>query len=72
MKIAIDENYAKYFLSFGYNRHIDTDQMISEFSKTIDGMTATFSNAEVQIIIPTTQEDSLMSIILKLIKKTSK
>jgi len=72
MKIAIDENYAKYFLSFGYNRHIDADQMINELSKTIDGMTATFSNTEVQIIIPTTQEDSLMSIILKLIKKTSK
>lgn len=72
MKIAIDENYAKYFLSFGYNRHIDADEMINELSKTIDGMTATFSNTEVQIIIPRTQEDSLMSIILKLIKKTSK
>jgi single-stranded-DNA-specific exonuclease len=72
MKIAIDENYAKYFLSSGYNRHIDADQMINELSKTIDGIKVTFSNTEGQIIIPPTQEDSLMSIILKLIKKTSK
>lgn len=72
MKISIDENYSKYFLSSGYEVGLDLEQMAKELSDAIDGITVTFSNADGQIIIPPAKEDSFMSIILKLIKKTSK
>ena len=72
MKIAIDENYSKYFLSSGYDGDMDVELMAKELSNTIDGITVTFSNADGQIIIPSVQEDTLMSIISKLIKKISK
>jgi hypothetical protein len=72
MKIVIDDNYSKYFLSSGYGGDMDVEQMAKELSNTIDGITVTFSNADGQIIIPSAQEDTLMSIISKLIKKISK
>jgi RecJ-like exonuclease len=72
MKIVIDENYSKYFLSSGYGGNMDVEQMAKELSNTIDGSTVTFSNADGQIIIPSPQEDTLISIISKLIKNISK
>jgi hypothetical protein len=72
MKIVIDENYSKYFLSSDYDGDMNVEQMAKELSNTIDGITVTFSNADGQIIIPSAQEDTLMSIISKLIKKISK
>jgi single-stranded-DNA-specific exonuclease len=71
MKISIDENYSKYFLSAGCGGGIDLEQMAKELSDAIDGISMKFSNADGQIIIPPAKEDSFMSIILKLIK-TSK
>jgi single-stranded-DNA-specific exonuclease len=72
VKIVIDENYSKYFLSSGYDGDMDVEQMAKELSNRIDGITVTFSNADGQIIIPSAQEDTLMSIISKLIKQISK
>jgi RecJ-like exonuclease len=72
MKIVIDENYSKYFLSSRYDGDMDVEQMAKELSNRIDGITVTFSNADGQIIIPSAQEDTLMSIISKLLKKISK
>jgi hypothetical protein len=51
---------------------MDVELMAKELSNTIDGITMTFSNADGQIIIPSVQQDTLMSIISKLIKKISK
>jgi RecJ-like exonuclease len=72
MKIVIDENYSKYFLSSGYGVDMDVEHMAKELSNTIDGSQVTFSNADGQIIIPSAQEDTLISIISKLIKNISK
>ena len=72
MKIVIDENYSKYFLSSGYCGNMDVEQMAKELSNTIDGSKVTFSKADGQIIIPSAQEDTLISIISKLIKNISK
>jgi len=72
MKIVIDETYSKYFLSSGYGGNMDVEQMAKELSNTIDGSKVTFSKADGQIIIPSAQEDTLISIISKLIKNISK
>jgi single-stranded-DNA-specific exonuclease len=72
MKTSIDENYSKYFVSSAYEGGIDVEHMANELSDAIDGISVTFSNANGQIIIPLAKEDSFMSTILKLIKKTSK
>ena len=72
MKISIDENYSKYFLSSGYEGVVDVEQMETQFSITTNKDIVKFSNDDGQIIIPVAQEDSLVSTILKLIKKNSK
>jgi single-stranded-DNA-specific exonuclease len=71
MKISIDENYSKYFLSSCCAGGMDLEQMATDLSDAIDGISMTFSNADGQIIIPPAEEDSFISIILKSIK-TSK
>ena len=72
MKTAIDENYSKYFFSSLLKSSIDVEQMTKELSDSVDGISVTFNNADGYIIIPPAQENSLMSIILKQIKKISK
>jgi len=72
MKTAIDENYSKYFFSFMLKGAIDVQQMTKELSESVSGITVTFNNAEGQIVVPPAQEDSLMSIIQKQIKKIPK
>jgi len=72
MKTAIDENYSKYFFSSLLKGTIDVQQMTKELSESVSGIKVTFNNAEGQIIVPPAQEDSLMSIIQKQIKKISK
>jgi len=71
MKIAIDENYLKYFLNFGFNIGIDADLVTKELSSAIDGITVTFNKNEGEIIIPSSQDDVFMSIIMKFFKKIS-
>jgi hypothetical protein len=72
MKTAIDENYSKYFFSSLLKESIDVEQMTKELSDSVDGISLTFNNVDGHIIIPLAQENSLMSIILKQIKKISK
>jgi hypothetical protein len=72
MKTTIDENYSKYFFSSLLKGSIDVEQMTKELSDSVDGISVTFSNVDGHIIIPPAQENSLMSIILKQIKKISK
>lgn len=72
MKTAIDENYSKYFFSSLPKGSIDIQQMTKELSESVSGITMTFNNAEGQIVVPPAQEDSLMSIIQKQIKKIPK
>jgi hypothetical protein len=72
MKTAIDENYSKYFFSSLIKGSIDVEQMTKELSDSVDGISVTFNNSDVHITIPPAQENSLMSIILKQIKKISK
>jgi hypothetical protein len=72
MKTAIDENYSKYFFSSLLKGSIDIQQMTKELSESVSGITMTFNNAEGQIVVPPSQEDSLMSIIQKQIKKIPK
>jgi hypothetical protein len=72
IKTAIDENYSKYFFSSLLKGSIDVQQMTKELSESVTGITVTFSNTEGQIVIPPAQEDTLMSIIQKQIKKISK
>ena len=72
MKISIDENYSKYFLSSGYEGVVDVEQMGTQLSNTTNRNIAKFSNVDGQIIIPVAQENSLVSTVLKLIKKSSK
>lgn len=72
MKTAIDENYSKYFFSSPLKGVIDVQQMTKELSDSVSGITVTFNNAEGQIVVPPAQEDSLMSIIHKQIKKIPK
>jgi hypothetical protein len=72
IKTAIDENYLKYFISFMLKGAIDVQQMTKELSESVSGITVTFNNAEGQIVVPPAQEDSLMSIIHKQIKKIPK
>jgi RecJ-like exonuclease len=72
IKIPIDENYSKYFFSSLLKGAIDVQQMTKELTESVSGITMTFNNAEGQIVIPPTQEDSLMSIIQKQIKKIPK
>jgi hypothetical protein len=71
MKISIDENYSKFFLSSGYESFAYIEQILKE-SSNIGPVLETISNAYAQIKIPPTQEDSFMSIILKVMKKSSK
>src|SRR5918994_1606453 len=71
IKTAIDENYSKYSFSSLLKGAIDVQQMTKELSESVSGITVTFNNAEGQIVIPSAQENSLMSIILKQIKKIS-
>ena len=71
MKISIDENYSKFFLGSGYESFADIEQIVNE-SSNIGPVRGTISDVYAQIIIPPAQEDSLMSIILKVIKKSSK
>ena len=71
MKISIDENYSKFFLGSGYESFADIEQIVNE-SSNIGPVRGTISDVYTQIIIPPAQEDSLMSIILKVIKKSSK
>src|SRR5580765_2988476 len=71
MKISIDENYSKFFLGSGYESFADIEQIVNE-SSNIGPVRGTISDVYSQIIIPPAQEDSLMSIILKVIKKSSK
>jgi RecJ-like exonuclease len=71
IKTAIDENYSKYFFRSLLKGAIDVQQMTKELSESVSGITVTFNNAEGQIVIPPAQEDSLMSIIQKQIKKIS-
>lgn len=72
IKTAIDDNYSKYFFSSLLKGAIDVQQMTKELSESVSGITVTFNNAEGQIVIPPAQEDSLMSIIQKQIKKIPK
>lgn len=72
MKTAIDENYSKYFFSSLPKGVIDVQQMTKELSESVSGITVTFNNAEGQIVVPPAQEDSLMAIIQKQIKKIPK
>ena len=72
MKTAIDENYSKYFFSSLLKGSIDVEQMTKELSESVDGISVTFNNVDGHIVIPPAQENSLMSIILKQIKKISK
>jgi RecJ-like exonuclease len=72
MKTAIDENYSKYFFSSLLKGSIDVEQMSKELSDSVDGISVTFNNVDAHIIIPPAQENSMMSIILKQIKKISK
>ncbi|HEY7227612.1 MAG TPA: hypothetical protein VH481_05755 [Nitrososphaeraceae archaeon] len=72
MRISIDENYSKYYLSSRYERSVDIEQIAKESANTIYPIAGTISNVYPQIIIPPAQEDSLLSIILKAIKKSSK
>ena len=72
MKTAIDENYSKYFFSSLLKGVIDVQQMTKELSESVSGITMTFNNAEGQIVVPPAQEDSLMAIIQKQIKKIPK
>ena len=72
MKTTIDENYSKYFFSSLLKGSIDVEQMTKELSDSVDGISVTFNNVDGHIIIPSAQENSLMSIILKQIKKISK
>jgi hypothetical protein len=48
------------------------EQMTKELSDSVDDISVTFNNVDGHIIIPPAQENSMMSIILKQIKKTSK
>jgi len=41
-------------------------------SESVSGITITFNNAEGQIVVPPAQEESLMAIIQKQIKKIPK
>jgi RecJ-like exonuclease len=72
MKTAIDENYSKYFFSSLLKGAIDVQQMTKELSESVSGITITFNNAEGQIVVPPAQEESLMAIIQKQIKKIPK
>jgi single-stranded-DNA-specific exonuclease len=72
VKTAIDENYSKYFFSSLIKGSIDIQQMTKELSESVSGITMTFNNAEGQIVVPPAQEDFLMSIIQKQIKKIPK
>ena len=72
MKTAIDENYSKYFFSAALQGAIDVQQMTKELSESVSGITITFNNAEGEIVVPTAQEESLMAIIHKQIKKIPK
>ena len=72
MKTAIDENYSKYFFSSLLMGAIDVQQMTKELSESVNGITITFNNAEGQIVVPPAQEESLMAIIQKQIKKIPK
>jgi hypothetical protein len=72
MKTAIDENYSKYFFSSLLMGAIDVQQMTKELSESVSGITITFNNAEGQIVVPPAQEESLMAIIQKQIKKIPK
>jgi RecJ-like exonuclease len=72
LKTAIDDNYSKYFFSSLLKGSIDMEQMTKELSDSVDDISVTFNNVDGHIIIPPTQENSMMSIILKQIKKTSK
>ena len=72
IKTAIDENYSKYFFSSLLKGDIDVQQMTKELTESVSGITVTFNNVEGVIVIPPAQEDSLMSIIQKQIKKISK
>ena len=72
MKTAIDENYSKYFFSSLLKGSIDVEQMSKELSDSVDGISVRFNNVDAHIIISPAQENSMMSIILKQIKKISK
>jgi hypothetical protein len=48
------------------------EQMSKELSDSVDGISVTFNNVDAHIIIPPAQENSMISIILKQIKKISK
>jgi RecJ-like exonuclease len=72
MKTTIDENYSKYFFSSLLKGVIDVKEMTKELSESVNGITVTFNNAEGHIVLPSGQEDSLMTIIKKQIKKISK
>jgi len=71
MKISIDENYSKFFLSSGYESFAHIEQIVKE-SSNIGRVLETISNVYAQIKIPPAQEDSFMSIILKVMKQSSK
>ena len=68
MKISMDENYSKYFLTTSLLLNLDVEGLVKELSDSIDGITVIFKNGDAEITINTLLEDSLISSILKQIK----